>query len=557
MRARRTTASPMVRWTAGLLVTSTSLAACSGSDNATPDGSAGGTDTAATAPSTSAVNDLEPLACEHTGPGTDYAVGPEQPYASIGDVPWATLTSGDSVRIFWRDEPYHEKFLIQGRGTEDAPIVVCGVAGPDGQLPVIDGEDATTSPDMNYATTEGQARGLIHVSLGGDDEYGYKPEHVVIQGLHIRNAAYTNEYTGSDGATVPYFENAAGIFIERGDNITVRGVELESNGNGLFVASGGDEQTRSHDIVLERSYVHDNGTPEVGQDQRHNIYTEADGMVFQYNEIGPLAPGALGAALKDRSTGTVVRYNRITGGSRSLDLVDAQDSSALAVEDPDYRTTLVYGNVIINDAAVHGPILSNMIHYGGDSGIPELNRKGTLYFVHNTVIIRADQDDAAGVGQYQTSVFDLDTDDETAVVENNVFYVRSATPGATPTELDWGRSAGTIELGTNWASPGSLDWRYPDDTTGTVTGSDQLLTNAENDPGFVDEPAGDLAPAAGSALVDAAGPLPEGLTALGLTVGEEHTGMGAAQLRPDDGAPDLGAFESVGTPQAAPSSTAM
>ena len=49
---------------------------------------------------------LEPLLCEHTGPGTDYAVGPGQTYAAIGDVPWAKLTAGDSVRIFWRDEPY-------------------------------------------------------------------------------------------------------------------------------------------------------------------------------------------------------------------------------------------------------------------------------------------------------------------------------------------------------------------------------------------------------------------------------------------------------------------
>ena len=497
---------------------------------------------------------LQPLSCEHTGPGTDYAVGPDQPFASIGDVPWATLAAGDSVRIFWRDEPYHEKFLIQGQGTAGAPIVVCGVAGPDGQLPVIDGEDATASPDMGYATVQGQARALIQVSLGGDDAYGDKPEYVVIQGLHIRNALYTADYTGSDGVTVPYLENAAGIFVERGEHITIRGVELESNGNGLFVASGGDEETRSRDIVLERSYVHDNGTPEVGPDQRHNIYTEADGMVFQYNDIGPLAPGALGAALKDRSSGTVVRYNRISGGSRSLDLVDAEDSSPLAGNDPDYRTTLVYGNVIINDAATNGADLSNMIHYGGDSGVTDGYRKGVLYFVHNTVVVRADQDGAGGVGRYQTSLFDLDTNDESAFITDNVFFVRSVTPGATPTELDWGRSAGTIRLGVNWASPGIAEWRYPDDTTGTVTGTEGLLSNSDNDPGFVDEPGGDLRPGAGSPLVDTADAAPDELRAIGLTVTEEYADGGTAQARPDDGAPDLGAFESDGVTQAASSS---
>lgn len=517
-------------------------------------GSIGSTDTTVASGPAADSDVLEPLVCDHTGPGNDYTVGPGQTYATIGEVPWATLAAGDSVRIFWRDEAYHEKFLIQGQGTQDAPIVICGVPGPDGQLPVIDGEDATVSPDMGYATVDGQARGLIHLSLGGDDNWGAKPEYVVIQGLHIRNAFYQYDYTGSDGATVPYFENAAGIFIERGEHIMVRGVELESNGNGLFVASGDAEETRSRDIVLERSYVHDNGTPETGPDQRHNIYTEADGIVFQYNEIGPLAPGAQGAALKDRSAGTVVRYNRISGGARSLDLVDAEDSSPLAQDDPDYRTTLVYGNVIVNDASTHGADLSNMIHYGGDSGETDGYRKGTLYFVHNTVVVRADQDDAAGVGRYQTSLFDLDTNDETAVVTNNVVHVRSVTPGAAPTELDWGRSAGAIELGVNWASPTIADWRYPDDTTGTVNGSDKLLSNDDNDPGFVDEAGGDLAPAEGSPLIDAAESPPDEFAALGLTISVEYAGGSTARSRSDDGAPDLGAYESDGAARSTPAS---
>ena len=433
------------------------------------------------------------------GSGRDYPVGPGQAYEAIGDVPWADLGAGDTVRIFWRDEPYREKFLVQGQGTEAAPIVVCGVAGPDGQRPVIDGDQATTSADMGYATVAGEARAVIHVSLGGDDEWGYKPSYVVIQGLHVRNAHYQHEFTGTDGATVPYTENAAGIFVERGEHVTVRDVELESNGNGLFVASGDSEEVRSRDILLERSYVHDNGTPDVGADRRHNIYTEADGMVFQFNEIGPLAPGALGAALKDRSTGTVVRYNRITGGSRSLDLVDAEDSAPLALADPDYRTTLVYGNVIVNDAAVHGPILSNMIHYGGDSGRTESYRKGTLYFFHNTVVVRADQDEASGAGQWATSLFDLDTADETAVIDDNVFFVRAVTPGAAPTATAWGREAGTILLGANWASPGMTEWRNTDGVGGgTIAGLDAVITDAANGPGFVDEPAGTSRPRSGA-----------------------------------------------------------
>ena len=167
---------------------------------------------------------------------------------------------------------------------------------------------------------------------------------------------------------MPYTENAAGIFVERGEHITVRGVELECNGNGFFVASGDSEEVLSRDILLERSCVHGNGTLDVGPDRHHNIYTEAVGMVFQFNDIGPLAPGALGAALKDRSTGTVVRYNRIEGGARSLDLVDAEDSLPLARG----RSRLPHHARVRQRHRQRrggaGPILSNMIHYGGDSG---------------------------------------------------------------------------------------------------------------------------------------------------------------------------------------------
>ena len=48
---------------------------------------------------------------------TDYDVGPGQPYAAIGDVPWESLAPGDRVRIHWRAAPYKEKWVIARRGT--------------------------------------------------------------------------------------------------------------------------------------------------------------------------------------------------------------------------------------------------------------------------------------------------------------------------------------------------------------------------------------------------------------------------------------------------------
>ena len=84
--------------------------------------------------------------CVHAGPGQDYPVGPGQKYAKIGDVPWERLGAGDTVRIHARPEPYKEKIMVGGIGRVDAPIRVCGVPGPDGALPVLDGDGATTRP---------------------------------------------------------------------------------------------------------------------------------------------------------------------------------------------------------------------------------------------------------------------------------------------------------------------------------------------------------------------------------------------------------------------------
>ena len=43
---------------------------------------------------------------------TDYHIGPGQPLATIGAVPWYNLQPGDTVYIHYRAAPYKEKFLI-------------------------------------------------------------------------------------------------------------------------------------------------------------------------------------------------------------------------------------------------------------------------------------------------------------------------------------------------------------------------------------------------------------------------------------------------------------
>ena len=104
------------------------------------------------------------------------------------------------------------------------------------------------------------------------------------------------------------------MFIEKGAHIVVRNCILDDNGNGLFIANG------TSDVLVEGNSIYGNGNS--GSIYEHNTYTEALGIVYQYNHFGPLCANCLGNNLKDRSAGTVVRYNWIEAGNRQLDLVD-------------------------------------------------------------------------------------------------------------------------------------------------------------------------------------------------------------------------------------------
>src|SRR5215207_3446753 len=115
---------------------------------------------------------------------------------------------------------------------------------------------------------------------------------------------------GDGGATQSYTANASAIYVEKGEHITVRDCLIHDSGNGFFVASS---DAVSRDILVEGNHIYDNGN--TGSIFEHNDYTAAVGIVFQYNRFGPLRAGASGNNLKDRSAGTVVRYNWIEGGN--------------------------------------------------------------------------------------------------------------------------------------------------------------------------------------------------------------------------------------------------
>ncbi|MDB6124686.1 MAG: hypothetical protein JWQ71_3679 [Pedosphaera sp.] len=406
---------------------------------------------------------------------TEYEVGPDKELAEINDVPWESIKAGDHVNILWRETPYKAKWVMFSRGTEAAPIIVHGVPAADGKLPVIDGNGASSRKALDYW---GGERSII--KLGGSSRpAGTLPAYITIENLEIRSARPPNTYAGRGGKTTAYAGTAASIFIENGDHLTIRNCTLHDSANGLYASHNARE------ITIEGCWIYDNGLQNSGFD--HNTYTEASGIIFQYNHYGALKKGSGGNNLKDRSSGCVIRYNWIEGGNRELDLVDAEGSESIR-NDPRYRETFVYGNVLIEPA---GDGNNQIVHYGGDSGKTDGYRKGTLYFFNNTVISKQEE---------STALFSLSTNDEHVDCRNNIIYVAGS--GRSLAMLN---KAGSMDLSNNWLKPGWVKSKE-DDFTGTVNAPVHLIEG--NSSSFVNEAKQDYHLAAGSSCIKAGSPLP-------------------------------------------------
>ncbi|MCO6511678.1 MAG: putative Ig domain-containing protein [Aridibacter famidurans] len=448
-----------------------------------------------------------------------YEVRPGTPLDTIAEVPWATLAPGDLVLIHWRAEAYKEKWVICRQGTASQPIVVRGVPNAKGELPVIDGRNATTPSGLNFWSEQ---RGVIKIG-GANTPSDTMPRHIVIENLEIRSAHPDYTFTGDDGTVQNYTSSASAIYVEKGEHITIRNTVLHDSANGFFVASS--DGTVSRDILVEGNYIHGNGI--VGSAFQHNNYTAAIGITFQFNRFGPLRAGSVGNALKDRSAGLVVRYNWIESGNRQLDLVDAEDSVQIR-EDPGYRRTFVYGNVLIEP---DGAGNSQIAHYGGDSGAVSTYRKGKLYFYNNTVF-------STRTGN--TTLLRLSTNDETADVRNNILYVTAA--GNRLALID---DTGVVDLSHNWSKSG-IRVSHSGSPSGTVNDDGTGITGVA--PGFVDELSQEFGLAEGSPAIDAGTSLhPDALPVN--AVAFQYVKHGQSEARPSVDQIDLGAYEfSSGSP---------
>lgn len=469
------------------------------------------------------------------GSRTTYDVGVGKPYAELSDIPWTQMQAGDVVNVFYRPTPYAAKIGLRVQGTAEAPFQIHGVSDPvTCAKPVLTGQGARPSADQVTSQFGApiETLGLINIWKGAADAWDtYKASWIIIDNLRITQVGANHQFQALDGSTQSYNAFSAAIYAVRVDHLHVRDCEIDHSAMAVFTNSRGQSSGDfSSDVRLIRNHFHDNG--HVGSDTIHNVYVQARRALYEGNRIEQLRVGAGGSTLKDRSSATVVRFNRIVSNARAIDLVETEEEYVANVQtDPLYPHAWVYGNLIVNDFDNPNGASVNMVHFGADNN-PAKARNGTLYFFGNTVVESGPQSKAWYA---------------------HVFQVRnpaSGTPGRVEAWNNIFANLGTVEFrfmgdtgtlvfeGTNSAPPNWVEV-YPGNAGTVNTSGGTLLLQAN--PGL----ASDFTLTTGSAARGAAQvhtPIyPSGVTADHLRLNAQF--KSPFGVKPRATALNLGAFE--------------
>jgi len=434
-----------------------------------------------------------------TAAARDYHVGPGQPLETLGAVPWFRLAAGDTVYIHHRPAPYREKILISARGTPNQWVRVLGVPGPNGELPVISGDNATTSTNMHYRwqNTDAngiQSNGIIQIAVRGEGGGGGAsalPGYIEIANLQVQDANRSYSYTAENGSSAKFDDFAACIYARSAQHILIRNNVMTNCGLGFYNWTGSGNTWYDGlevDTVLRANYFYNNGVEK--NYSVHQSYTESDGVTIEYNRFGPMKDGAMGSQIKDRSAGTIIRYNYVEQ-SRGwmLDLVEAQNGAPTISERPTYKETWVYGNILLNVDRAEGPAIHWNADQGGQGGRADIG--GKLYFYNNTVVVKKDEREIWKWGVFNVHVGGWSCPGSTPGVidvRNNIIANLSRTSGVARAEMFFGTcGVENFVFGKNWISPG---WRYnfsggEPKTPGKTTGTNEFVSPGANDPGFV------------------------------------------------------------------------
>ena len=402
-------------------------------------------------------------------------MGPGQTYTELYELPWNDMAAGDVVNVFYRDTPYAARIGLRVEATAEAPFYLHGVADKTScQRPVLTGIGARPSADQqanNFGQFVGElGLGLVTLTRGPLDGWdSHRSSWIIIENLRFEDVGAEHTFINNQGAVQNYADFSAAIYAVRVAHLKVRNCEFVRTALGVFVNSRGQSSIdHSEDVHLVRNRFEDNG--HVGSETIHSTYVQARRALYEGNDMPQLRLGAIGSTLKDRSSGTVVRFNRIVANARALDLVETEEEEVPAVQlDPLYPHAWVYGNLIINDVDQPNKGATNMVHFGYDNSQTRA-RTGTLYFYGNTVIQSGPQSKA-----YYAHVFQVST----VTPDPQVQAWRNLFANLGTVEFRFMSEAGQLQLRDTNIAPVGWVARYPG-TPAIVTTSGGKLVESNN-----------------------------------------------------------------------------
>lgn len=412
------------------------------------------------------------------GSHATYDVGPGKTYSELDSVPFGSLVAGDVVNIYARPTPYKTKIGLRAQGTSSKPVIINGVTGIDCKRPVLDfagSRTASGSASVFSSTPQyGESLAGVIIKRGANDAYGvYQPKFIIVQGLHMQGARNGATYTTLTGGTAT-FDSAACIWVQNGEDITIRNSVMTDCGFGVFMmAKDGMLSETTLRITIANSRIYGNGVP--GSYLEHGFYVQAANPIIEGNFIGGNRSGSEGSSYKSRASGEIFRRNYVICSARCIDFVHTEEQTNGIAKRPDYGTDYVYSNTIVSS----GP---EAIHYGGDnmgeqeSGaaifVPPLPYRRHLRFWNNTYSLTT--------SSYRAQIFDLSEKATEVDAWGNTFNLNF-----TGNRLSWVGQAGQLRLGPgnviNGTQPADAeegaasDGRFSVTTVGTLP-SDPLLS---------------------------------------------------------------------------------